>query len=103
MERLDNLNLRGIPEKFKEEGVFAHYKELVRVGDIIEANCNVNNGEIPLGTKVKIADIIVNPMANIRGFEKRIKLEGYSGDYNPKRFKKVEGADNLSTTENENI
>ena len=38
MERLDNLNLRGIPEKFKEEGVFAHYKELVRVGDIIEAN-----------------------------------------------------------------
>lgn len=89
MEKIEKLNLGGVPERFKEEGVFAHYKELIRVGDIIEAICDVNDGEIPRGTQVKIMGIIINPKPNDRGFEKRIKVEGYSGDYNPKRFKKV--------------
>jgi len=89
MEKIEKLNLGGVPERFKEEGVFAHYKELVRIGDVVEAIREVNNGEIPRGTRVKITDIIIDPKPNVRGFEKRIKVEGYDGDFNPKRFKRV--------------
>jgi len=89
MEKIEKLNLGGVPEKFKDEGVFAHYKELVRIGDIVEAIRDVKNGEIPRGARVKITDILIDPKPNVRGFAKRIKVEGYAGDYNPKRFKKV--------------
>ncbi|NTU98504.1 hypothetical protein HGA64_00640 [Candidatus Falkowbacteria bacterium] len=92
MENFEKLNLGGIPEKFMKEGVYAHYKELVKVGDIVEAIRDVNDGEIPRGTKVRITEIIVDPKENLRGFEKRIRVEGYEGDYNPKRFKKADAA-----------
>ena len=72
MEKVEKLNLGGVPERFKEEGVFAHYKELIRIGDIIEAIRDVNGGKMPRGTRVKITDIIVEPKPNVRGFAKRI-------------------------------
>ncbi len=87
---IENLNLGGVPEKFKEEGVYVHYKEKVQVGDMVEAIKNVMDGEIPKGTKAKILDIIIEPNPNVRGFLKRIKLEGFKGEYNPKRFKKID-------------
>lgn len=81
-------NLGGFPERFKEQGVFAHNKELIKVGDMVETLVDVKGG-IPKGVKAKIVDIIVEPSANERGFYKRIKLEGFDGEFNPKKFRKI--------------
>ncbi len=89
MEKLDEKHFAGVPERFRQEGVIAHYRELVRVGDIVEAICDVKNGEVPRGTQAKITEIIIEPNPNKRGFLKRIRVEGFEGEYNPQRFKKV--------------
>ena len=85
-----DLNLGDFPEQFREKGVFVHYHEIVQVGDIVEAIKNIFNGEVPKGTRSEIIEIIIKPRANERGFLKRIKIEGYDGEYNPKKFKKIE-------------
>ena len=83
----EKLNLGGVPEKFKKEGVFVHYKEKAQVGDTVEALNDVLGGEVSKGTKAKITEIIIDPKPNVRGFSKRIKIEGFEGEYNPKKFK----------------
>ncbi|HHD92516.1 MAG TPA: hypothetical protein ENL06_02755 [Candidatus Portnoybacteria bacterium] len=87
---IEKLNLGGIPEKIKEEGVYVHYREKAKVGDTVEALNNVMDGEIPKGTTGKITEIVIEPTPNVRGFLKRIKIEGFEGEYNPKKFKKLE-------------
>jgi hypothetical protein len=89
MENFDEKNFAGVPERFKEEGVRAHESKLVRVGDTVEAIRNVRNGEVPLGTRAKVIEIVIEPHDAKRGFAKRIKIEGYEGEYNPQRFKKI--------------
>jgi hypothetical protein len=81
-------NLGGVPERFKQEGVFAHNKELIKVGDTVESLVDSKTG-IKKGGFAKIIEIIVEPSTNERGFYKRIKLEGFEGEFNPKKFKKI--------------
>jgi hypothetical protein len=90
MENFDESHLGGVPERFRQEVVRAHYSELVRAGDMVEAICNVGKGIILCGTRAKITEVVVTPNLNgKRGFTKRIRLEGFEGDFNPQRFKKV--------------
>lgn len=91
MEKLDyESHLGGVPEKLREEGVKAHYSELARAGDLVEAICNVGDGIIPRGTRVKIIEMVVTPkLDGSRGFEKRIRVEGFEDNFNPQRFRKV--------------
>jgi hypothetical protein len=37
-------NLGGVPERFKSEGVFAYNRELVKIGDVVEALVNIQGG-----------------------------------------------------------
>ena len=67
----EKLNLSDVPEKFKEEGVYVHYQEKVRVGDTVEALNDVMDGKVPRGTTAKITEIIVEPHPNVRGFSKK--------------------------------
>lgn len=90
MEKFGEENFAGVPERFREEGVIAHYREQVRVGDTVEAIRNIRNGEVPLGTQAEITDIIIEPNSGKRGFMKRIKIKGFPGEYNPQRFKRVD-------------
>jgi len=89
MENFDEKHFAGVPERFRKEGVRAHESELVRVGDTVEAIRNVRNGEVPLGTRAKVTEIVIEPHDAKRGFAKRIKIKGYEGEYNPQRFKKI--------------
>jgi hypothetical protein len=90
MENFDESHLGGVPERFRQEGIKAHYSELVRTGDIVEAIRDIGGGEISRGMKAKIIEVVVTPNLNgKRGFTKRIRLEGFEGDFNPQRFKKV--------------
>ena len=79
----------GIPERFREEGVFGHYKELIKIGDRVTAIVNIQGNEKLKGAQLIIADIIVDPKTDGKGFTKRIKFLGIEGDYNPKNFKKL--------------
>lgn len=83
---------RGVPEKFKSEGIFVRGMERVIPGDRVKAIRNVEGSieTLTRGFQYRVADLIVEPNGNVRGFEKRLKLEGYKGDFNPKRFRKVE-------------
>jgi hypothetical protein len=89
MEEKLLTNFGGIPEKFKREGVFVHYGELVKIGETVETIRNVMGGVLPKGTKYTVKDIYIDPNGNNRGFTKRIELEGVEGLFNPKRFKKI--------------
>jgi hypothetical protein len=81
-------NLGGVPERFKSEGVFAYNRELVKIGDVVEALVNIQGG-VPKGFQGVIKDVIVEPLGNERGFHKRIKFNGIAGEFNPKKFKKI--------------
>ncbi len=81
-------NLGGVPERLRSEGLFAHNRELVRIGDTVEALVNVQGG-VPKGFQGIIIDLIVEPLGNERGFHKRIKFNGLAGEFNPKKFKKI--------------
>lgn len=82
------LNLGGVPERMKEEGVFLHYQDLGKVGDEVVAVTNVD-GKLEKGMQFTIQEIIIEPYGDKRGFYKRIKLKDMQGDFNPKRFKLV--------------
>ena len=79
---------RGVPQKWKEEGIFVHNRETVCIGDTVEAIRTVQ-GIIQKGTRLKIADLLVFPNWNDRGFKKRLKFNGIDGEFNPQRFRKV--------------
>jgi len=89
IEKLPGPNLGGFPEKFKEDGIFVHGREIVKVGDYVEAIGDVESGKITKGTKLEVAEIIIEPKGNERGFEKLLKFKGIDGDFSPKKFKKV--------------
>lgn len=78
----------GFPEKFKEGGLIVHGLEKVVVGDTVEAIADVA-GIIPKGTRLRVTELIVEPRDEKRGFTKRLQFEGYEGDFNPQRFRKV--------------
>lgn len=82
------LNLGGVPERMKQEGVFLHYQDLGKVGDEVEAISNVN-GVLEKGQRFVVDEVIVEPYGDKRGFYKRIKLKGFESEFNPKRFKLV--------------
>lgn len=90
---MENKNLTpdfgGFPERFKENGIFAHNQVLVKIGDKVKALVNIEDGKIPQGTELEIEDIVIGPKAEARGFTKRIKLRGIEGDFNPKNFSKI--------------
>lgn len=89
MPELSELNLKGVAKKLKEESVFLHNKVIAQIGDTVEALHNVMDGEIPQGTQTEITAIITKPNPTVKGCGKRIKLEGFEGEYNPKKFKKL--------------
>ncbi len=78
----------GYPEKFRQEGVRVHGPDIVKVGDEVESIRFVM-GIIPKGTRLKIADILITPNGNTRGFIKRLIFDEYEGEFNPNRFIKV--------------
>lgn len=81
--------LKHVPEKLKTEGIFVHHQERVHAGDTVEAIRNVA-GCIKEGTRLRIADVFVEPNGNQRGFEKRLCFSEFpDDDFNPKRFRKV--------------
>ena len=82
-------NFGGFPERFRENGVFAHNQVLVKIGDKVTAIVNIEGGKISKGTELEIEDIIIGPKDEARGFTKRIKLKGIEGDFNPKNFSKI--------------
>lgn len=80
---------RGIPERFKEEGVKVSGNQLAKIGDAIIAEHDVQ-GLLKKGEPYVISDIFIEPDANQRGFTKEIELEEYPGQrFKPQRFKKA--------------
>mgnify|MGYP001350227033 CR=1 FL=1 len=66
---------RGVPEKFIKEGVFGYHKTPILIGDTVEAVRNIQQGRIPINTRVKVINILVEPSGYGRGFTKRIMVE----------------------------
>ena len=77
-----------IPERFIQEGVFGYKQQLLHIGDRVEAIRNVQE-IVAKGVQAVIIDILITPRSEGRGsgFNKRIVLQDYEGDFNPKRFK----------------
>lgn len=80
------INLGGVPERMKQEGVFLHYQDLGKIGDEVETLSSVN-GVLEKGQQFVIEEIIIEPYGDKRGFYKRIRLKGVDGEFNPKKFK----------------
>ncbi len=78
----------GVPERWKEEGIYVHGRELVKVGDEVEAIGDVL-GVITRGTRLRVDELIVEPNGQQRGFTRRLGFVGIDGIFNPKRFIKV--------------
>ncbi len=83
---------RGVPERFKEEGVKVDGNELAKIGDVVVAQRDIEGGLIFKGEQRRITDIFIEPKTGSdgHGFTKEIALEGFPGArFNPQRFKKV--------------
>lgn len=80
----------GVPERWKEEGIFVHRRCRVKVGDEVEAIRTVLK-VIAKGTRLRISNVIVEPDDNDRGFKKGLQFDGVDGVFNPNRFIKVAG------------
>lgn len=78
---------RGVPERFKSEGVKISGNSLARIGEKIVAVSFVH-GVIPKGTECTISSILIEPKPNSRGFTKRIRIKEYPGEFPPQSFKK---------------
>jgi hypothetical protein len=57
-------HFRGVPEKWKKEGIFVHGRETVCIGDTVEAIRNVK-GVIVKGTRLIISNLLIFPNAII--------------------------------------
>jgi len=78
----------GVPERWKEDGIFVHRRDRVKVGDEVEAIRTVLK-VIEKGTRLRISKIVVEPDDNDRGFKTGLEFEGINGVFNPKRFIKI--------------
>ncbi len=81
---------RGVPESFRKNGIFGYKMVLLRVDDTVEAIRNISGTNIEKGTRTKVREIVIEPNGNTRGFTKRVKLGNHEGDFNPKRFRKID-------------
>ena len=78
----------GVPQRFMANGIFGYKQEIIQVGDTVEAVSNVD-GTIAAGTRCTIAEILIEPRSDIKGFTKRVVFQEIDGDFNPKRFRKI--------------
>jgi len=82
--------LGGVPERFKKEGVKVSGNELAKVGDVVVALHDIDNGLMKKGEQRRITVIHIEPKPNSRGFTKEIELEGMMGErFRPQRFRKA--------------
>jgi hypothetical protein len=80
-------------EKILTNGVRVHGLEFVKPGDSVESLREI--GSIEKGTRLTVAQLIVDRAEEGEGYRKRLEFEGVPGDFNPQRFKKIKSENTM--------